>query len=69
MDETRTTILPELVELANDEQSHVRLAGLDAVVSILSLLDDGQNGHILCPLPSLVVILHNVIAPFTPHIG
>jgi len=42
VDETETLILPELVELTNDEHSHVRLAGLDTIVNILSLLDNGQ---------------------------
>jgi len=41
VDETKIAILPELVELTNDEHSRVRLAGLDTVVSILSLLDRG----------------------------
>ena len=41
LEETKTVILPELVELTNDEHSHVRLAGLDTVVSILTMLDDG----------------------------
>jgi len=34
--------LPALVELANDEESSVRLAGLETVVHILSLLDEGS---------------------------
>ena len=42
LESTKGAILPELVELANDEESSVRLAGLDAVVSILGLLDDGK---------------------------
>jgi len=43
VDETKASILPELVELTNDEHGHVRLAGLDTVVNILSLLDTGQS--------------------------
>jgi len=43
VDETRQSILPELVELTNDEHSRVRLAGLDTIVSILPLLDNGQR--------------------------
>lgn len=42
LESTKSAILPELVELANDEESSVRLAGLDTVVSILCLLDDGK---------------------------
>lgn len=43
LESTRCAILPELVELANDEESSVRLAGLDTVVSVLGLLDNGQR--------------------------
>lgn len=43
LEATKNTILPELVELANDEESYVRLAGLDTVVNLLSLLDDGKT--------------------------
>ena len=42
LEATKSAILPELVELANDEESYVRLAGLETVVNILSLLDDGK---------------------------
>ena len=42
LDQTKSAILVELIELAQDEESHVRLAGLETVVSILSLLDDGK---------------------------
>ena len=41
LEQTKSAILPELVELTNDEESHVRLAGLETVVKILSLLDNG----------------------------
>lgn len=41
MEATKSAILPELVELANDEESYVQLAGIETVVSMLSLLDDG----------------------------
>lgn len=42
MDETKTSILPELVELTKDEKIEVRLAGLDTLVSILPLMDNGE---------------------------
>lgn len=35
------SILPALVELTNDDHSYVRLAGLDTIISILTLLDSG----------------------------
>ncbi|XP_014681369.1 PREDICTED: serine/threonine-protein phosphatase 4 regulatory subunit 4-like [Priapulus caudatus] len=50
LEATKISILPELVELANDEESFVRLAGLEAVVSLLSLLDDDTCVHIIIPL-------------------
>ncbi|XP_067941326.1 serine/threonine-protein phosphatase 4 regulatory subunit 4-like [Watersipora subatra] len=50
LESTKGAILPELVELANDEESSVRLAGLDAVVSILSLLDDETCTNTIIPL-------------------
>ncbi|XP_011682759.2 serine/threonine-protein phosphatase 4 regulatory subunit 4 isoform X4 [Strongylocentrotus purpuratus] len=40
LEPTRSAILPELVELGKDEESCVRLAALETIVSLLSLLDD-----------------------------
>lgn len=42
LEATKSDILPELVELTNDEESNVRINGLSTVVNVLSLLDDGQ---------------------------
>lgn len=42
LEATKSAILPELVELTNDEECHVRIAGLETVVNILSLLDAGR---------------------------
>lgn len=42
VEETKTAILPELVELTKDEKIEVRLAGLDTLVSVLPLLDNGE---------------------------
>ena len=42
LEATKSAILPELVELANDEESFVQLAGIETVVNMLSLLDDGK---------------------------
>jgi len=52
VEETKASILTELVELSNDEQSHVRLAALDAVVSIMSLLDNEARVLVVIPLIS-----------------
>ncbi|KAK2169619.1 hypothetical protein LSH36_8g03024 [Paralvinella palmiformis] len=50
LEQTKSAILPELVELTNDEESYVRLAGLETVVSILSLLDDETCTETIVPL-------------------
>lgn len=42
LEATKSAILPELVELTNDEESFVRLAGLETVVNVLGVLDDGK---------------------------
>ena len=42
LENTKSAILPELVELTNDEESNVRVTGLDTVVNILPMLDDGK---------------------------
>ncbi len=43
LEPTKSAILPELVDLSNDEESCVRLAALETIVSLLSLLDDGKS--------------------------
>lgn len=42
LEATKSAILPELVELTNDEESFVRIAGLQTVVNILTLVDEGN---------------------------
>lgn len=48
LEATKSAILPELVELTNDEECHVRIAGLETVVNILSLLDTGRYTWVHC---------------------
>lgn len=43
MESTQSIIIPELVELTNDEETSVRLAGLETITNLLNLLDDGRN--------------------------
>ncbi|XP_074642861.1 serine/threonine-protein phosphatase 4 regulatory subunit 4-like [Tubulanus polymorphus] len=50
LEATKSAILPELVELTNDEESHVRLAGLETVVNIISLLDHETCTNTIVPL-------------------
>ncbi|XP_021373715.1 serine/threonine-protein phosphatase 4 regulatory subunit 4-like isoform X1 [Mizuhopecten yessoensis] len=50
LEPTKSAILPELVELTNDEEGFVRTAGLETVVSILSLLDEDTCNNTIIPL-------------------
>ena len=45
LESTQSIIIPELVELTNDEETSVRLAGLETITNLLSLLDDGEAGN------------------------
>ncbi|XP_014772993.1 serine/threonine-protein phosphatase 4 regulatory subunit 4 [Octopus bimaculoides] len=50
LEATKSAILPELVELTNDEEVYVRMMGLETVVNILSLLDDDTCSNTIIPL-------------------
>ncbi|KAL3873913.1 hypothetical protein ACJMK2_036990 [Sinanodonta woodiana] len=50
LDATKSAILPELVELTNDEESYVRIAGIETVVNILTLVDEDVCKNTLIPL-------------------
>ncbi|XP_076315081.1 serine/threonine-protein phosphatase 4 regulatory subunit 4-like [Tachypleus tridentatus] len=50
LEATKSALLPELVELANDEESYVRLAGIETVVRMLPMLDDETCIHTVVPL-------------------
>ncbi|CAI9734861.1 serine/threonine-protein phosphatase 4 regulatory subunit 4-like isoform X7 [Octopus vulgaris] len=50
LEATKNAILPELVELTNDEEVYVRMMGLETVVNILSLLDDDTCSNTIIPL-------------------
>ncbi|XP_076314655.1 serine/threonine-protein phosphatase 4 regulatory subunit 4-like isoform X1 [Tachypleus tridentatus] len=50
LEATKSALLPELVELANDEESHVRLAGIETVVRMLPMLDDETCIQTVIPL-------------------
>ncbi|KAL4238285.1 Serine/threonine-protein phosphatase 4 regulatory subunit 4 [Mactra antiquata] len=50
LEATKSAILPELVELTNDEESYVRIAGLQTVVNILTLVDEDTCRGTLVPL-------------------
>ncbi|GFR26062.1 hypothetical protein TNCT_568761 [Trichonephila clavata] len=50
LEATKSAILPELVELANDEETFVRLAAIETVVQMLPLLDDDTCTQAIIPL-------------------
>jgi len=42
LDHTKVEVLPELVELAQDEASTVRLAAFDTIINLLEMFDSGK---------------------------
>ncbi|XP_020626125.1 serine/threonine-protein phosphatase 4 regulatory subunit 4-like isoform X2 [Orbicella faveolata] len=50
LESTQSIIIPELVELTNDEETSVRLAGLETITNLLSLLDDDTCTAVIIPL-------------------
>ncbi|XP_026163997.1 serine/threonine-protein phosphatase 4 regulatory subunit 4 isoform X2 [Mastacembelus armatus] len=50
VDDTRTELLPELVELAGDEQSSVRLAAFDTIINLMEMIDSDDRIHVVVPL-------------------
>uniref|UniRef100_A0A3Q3KLS2 Protein phosphatase 4, regulatory subunit 4 n=1 Tax=Mastacembelus armatus TaxID=205130 RepID=A0A3Q3KLS2_9TELE len=47
---TGTELLPELVELAGDEQSSVRLAAFDTIINLMEMIDSDDRIHVVVPL-------------------
>lgn len=43
VEDTRTELLPELVELAEDEESSVRLAAFDTIINLMEMMDGGGS--------------------------
>ncbi|XP_048829757.1 serine/threonine-protein phosphatase 4 regulatory subunit 4 isoform X1 [Brienomyrus brachyistius] len=50
VDHTKAMVLPELVELARDEGSTVRLAAFDTTVNLLEMFDNDDRTRIVFPL-------------------
>ena len=42
LEHTKAVVLPELVELARDEGSTVRLAAFDTIINLLEVFDSGK---------------------------
>lgn len=49
-DDRKSVLLPELIELASDEESSVRVAGLESIVSTVPLLDRDTCSGAIVPL-------------------
>uniref|UniRef100_A0A8C4H675 Protein phosphatase 4, regulatory subunit 4 n=1 Tax=Dicentrarchus labrax TaxID=13489 RepID=A0A8C4H675_DICLA len=47
---TGTELLPELVELAEDEDSSVRLAAFDTIINLMEMIDSDDRLHVVVPL-------------------
>lgn len=43
VEDTRAELLPELVELAEDEESSVRLAAFDTIINLMEMMDGGGS--------------------------
>lgn len=43
VEDTRAELLPELVELAEDEESSVRLAAFDTIINLMEMMDGGRS--------------------------
>ncbi|CAI5684923.1 unnamed protein product [Oreochromis niloticus] len=50
VDDTRAELLPDLVELAGDEDSSVRLAAFDTITNLMEMMDSDDQLHIVIPL-------------------
>ncbi|KAG7466310.1 hypothetical protein MATL_G00163460 [Megalops atlanticus] len=50
VDHTKVVVLPELVELARDEGSTVRLAAFDTIVNLLEMFDSDDRTRVIFPL-------------------
>uniref|UniRef100_A0A8B9HKG0 Protein phosphatase 4 regulatory subunit 4 n=1 Tax=Astyanax mexicanus TaxID=7994 RepID=A0A8B9HKG0_ASTMX len=50
LDHTKAVVLPELVELARDEGSTVRLAAFDTIINLLEMFDSDDRTRVIFPL-------------------
>ncbi|XP_063078616.1 serine/threonine-protein phosphatase 4 regulatory subunit 4 isoform X6 [Engraulis encrasicolus] len=50
LEHTKAVILPELVELARDEGSTVRLAAFDTIINLLEMFDSDDRTRVIFPL-------------------
>nr|XP_043904741.1 serine/threonine-protein phosphatase 4 regulatory subunit 4 isoform X2 [Solea senegalensis] len=50
VDETKTHVLPELTELAADEDGSVRLVAFDSIINLIDMIDADDRLHVVVPL-------------------
>ncbi|XP_034722216.1 serine/threonine-protein phosphatase 4 regulatory subunit 4 [Etheostoma cragini] len=50
VDTTRTELLGDLVELAGDDETSVRLAAFDTVINLLEMMDGDDRLHVVVPM-------------------
>ncbi|XP_077950003.1 serine/threonine-protein phosphatase 4 regulatory subunit 4 isoform X4 [Gasterosteus aculeatus] len=50
VDHTRIELLPELVELARDEESSVRLAAFDTIINLMEMINADDRLHVVVPM-------------------
>ncbi|XP_029352887.1 serine/threonine-protein phosphatase 4 regulatory subunit 4 isoform X7 [Echeneis naucrates] len=50
VDDTRMELLPELLELAEDEERSVRLAAFDTIINLLEMINSDDKLHVVVPL-------------------
>ncbi|KAL6095417.1 ppp4r4 [Pungitius sinensis] len=50
VEHTRIELLPELVELARDEESSVRLAAFDTIINLMEMIDGDDRLHVVVPM-------------------
>ncbi|KAF3703294.1 Serine/threonine-protein phosphatase 4 regulatory subunit 4 [Channa argus] len=50
VEDLRTEVLPDLVELAADEESSVRLAAFDTIINLMEMMDSDDRLHVVVPL-------------------
>ncbi|XP_043553107.1 serine/threonine-protein phosphatase 4 regulatory subunit 4 isoform X4 [Chiloscyllium plagiosum] len=74
VEQTKTAILPELVELARDEGSSVRIAAFDTIVNLLVMFDSDDRTQIIFPLVMMFCEKsfkadESILAPLSHQLG
>lgn len=59
VEDVRAEIFPDLMALAADEESSVRLAAFDTIINLMELMDSGESS----PLYILSCLTHTIQIP------